>query len=78
MFGNGEPSMNGLARKDGAERLVAAWASGEAMRNNADDDDLLDASHDSDLDPPDWMLAALTVEDVKEKLPGTNNDVQDN
>lgn len=70
-------STNGLARKDGADRLVAAWASGEAARNDSADDDSLDVANDSDLDPPDWMLAALTVADVKEQLPG-NNEVREN
>ena len=68
---------NGVARKDGADRLVAAWATGEAARNNVDDDDSLDLADDADLDPPDWMLAALTAEDVKEKLPGTD-EVREN
>ncbi len=71
MIGHGSTS-NGVARKDGADRLVAAWATGEAARNNVDDDDSLDLADDADLDPPDWMLAALTSEDVKEKLPGTD------
>ena len=70
-------STHGAARKDGADRLVAAWASGEAARNNADDDVLLDAADDADLDPPDWMLAALTVDDVKEQLPG-NDEIREN
>jgi hypothetical protein len=72
-----EPPSNGVARKDGADRLVAAWASGEAARNDVDDDDTLELADDSDLDPPDWMLAALTVEDVKEILPG-NDEVREN
>ena len=76
MIGHGSAT-NGIARKDGADRLVAAWAFGEAARNNADADDLLDAADDADLDPPDWMLAALTVEDVKEQLPG-HDAVQEN
>ncbi len=76
MIGHGSAT-NGVVRKDGADHLVAAWASGEAARNNADDDDLFDATDDADLDPPDWMLAALTVEDVKEQLPG-KNEVREN
>lgn len=76
MVGRG-PATNGIARKDGADRLVAAWATGEAARNNVDDDETLELADDADLDPPDWMLAALTVADVKEKLPG-NNEVQAN
>ena len=68
---------NGIARKDGADRIVAAWASGEAARNNAVDDELVDASDDDDLDPPDWMLAALTAEDIKDQLPG-NDDIREN
>ena len=77
MLGRGGFSTNEAARKDGVDRIVAAWASGEAARNNTNDDDLLDATHDDDLDPPDWMLAALTDEEVKEQLPG-NNDVREN
>ena len=77
MVGHVGSTTNGIARKDGADRIVAAWASGEAARNNADDDDLLDATDDDDLDPPDWMLAALTIEDVKEQLPG-NDDIREN
>ena len=73
MVGHIGSTTNGVARKDGADRIVAAWATGEAARNNADDDDLFDATDDDDLDPPDWMLAALTVEDVKEQLPGNDN-----
>ena len=76
MIGPGS-SINGIARKDGADRIVAAWASGEAARNDADDDESLDANHDDDLDPPDWMLAALTAEDVKDQLPNTD-DVREN
>jgi len=76
MIGPGN-SINRLARKDGADRIVAAWASGEAVRNDADDDESLDANHDDDLDPPDWMLAALTAEDVKDQLPNTD-DVREN
>ena len=77
MVGHSGSATSGIARKDGADRIVAAWASGEAARNSADDDDLLDATADDDLDPPDWMLAALSVEDVKEKLPG-RDDIQEN
>lgn len=77
MVGTSGSRTNEIARKDGADRIVAAWASGEAARNNADDDDLLDVTHDDDLDPPDWMLAALTAEEVKEQLPG-NDDVREN
>ncbi len=70
-------SPNGLARKDGADRIVAAWAKGEAVRNSFADDDLLDVADDDDLDPPDWMLAALTAEELKEQLPGSD-DIQEN
>ncbi len=76
MIGHGS-TPTGIARKDGADRLVAAWASGEAARNNVADDDSLDLADDADLDPPDWMLAALTAEDVKEKNPGTG-EVREN
>lgn len=76
MIGRG-PTVNGIARKDGADRLVAAWASGEAARNNVTEDETLELADDADLDPPDWMLAALTAEDVKEKLPGTD-EVREN
>ena len=55
---------NAVARKDGADKLVAAWASGEAARNAADDDDSLDAHDDADLDPPDWLLMALTPDEA--------------
>lgn len=77
MIGQSGSATNGIARKDGADRIVAAWASGEAARNNADDDELIDATDDDDLDPPDWMLAALTAEDVKDQLPG-NDDIREN
>ena len=70
-------SPNGLGRTDGAERIVAAWASGEAARNSFADEDLLDVADDDDLDPPDWMLAALTAEDLKEQFPGSD-DIQEN
>lgn len=76
MVGHGSTT-NGLARKDGTERLVAAWASGEAARNNAADDESIDVANEVDLEPPDWMLAALTVADVKDPLPG-NNEVREN
>ena len=76
MIGHGSTA-NGIVRKDGADRLVAAWATGEAARNNVDDDDSLELADDADLDPPDWMLAALTAEDVKEKIPGTD-EVREN
>lgn len=63
--------------KDRAERLVAAWASGEAARNNAAYvEDLFDLQDDADLDPPDWMLAALAAEDLNDQVPG--NDVRQN
>lgn len=71
MIGRGSAT-NGLARKDGADRLVAAWASGEAARNSADEEESIDSAGDADLDPPDWMLAAISVEDVNEKLPGSD------
>ena len=77
MVGHIGSTSNGIAHKDGADRIVAAWASGEAARNNADDDDLVDATDDDDLDPPDWMLAALTAEDLKDQLPG-NDDIREN
>ena len=76
MIGRG-PTTSGIARKDGADRLVAVWASGEAARNNVAEDETLELADDADLDPPDWMLAALTAEDVKEKLPGTD-EVREN
>ncbi|MBC7821327.1 MAG: hypothetical protein IAG10_30945 [Planctomycetaceae bacterium] len=75
MIGYSGSATNGEAYKDGADRLVAAWASGEAARNDDDDDDLLDGADDADLDPPDWMLAALTVE--KEQLP-RHDEVREN
>ena len=53
-----------VARKDGADKLVAAWASGEAARNAADDDESLDSREDADLEPPDWLLMALTADEV--------------
>lgn len=76
MLGRGL-TMNEMARKDGADRLVAAWARGEAARNNHTDDESLELADDADLDPPDWMLAALTVEVAKEQLPG-NDEVREN
>lgn len=76
MIGHGSTT-NGVVRKDGADRLVAAWASGEAARNNVDDDETIELADDADLDPPDWMLAALTVADVKEQVPG-NDAVREN
>lgn len=77
MVGQSGSTRTEIARKDGADRIVAAWASGEAVRNDADDDELLEATENDDLDPPDWMLAALTVEDLKEQLPG-KDDIQEN
>lgn len=71
MIGHGSTT-NGLARKDSADRLVAAWASGEAARNSAADVGPSDVADDSDLDPPDWMLAALTIADVNGQLPSTD------
>lgn len=68
---------SGVARKDGAERLVAAWASGEAVRNNAADDEAIELTDDADLDPPDWMLTALTAQIVQEKFPN-NEEVREN
>jgi ferric-dicitrate binding protein FerR (iron transport regulator) len=76
MIGHGSTT-NGIVRKDGADRIVAAWATGEAARNDFDDDDSLELADDSDLDPPDWMLAALTSEDVKDQLPSTD-EVREN
>lgn len=73
MIAHHSSTTNGVVHKDGADRIVAAWVSGEAARNNAEDDDFVDATDDDDLDPPDWMLAALSVEDVKENLPGNDN-----
>ena len=59
-----------VAKRDGTDRLVAVWAQGEANRNQIDDDnDSLDAD-DDDLDPPDWMLAAVTAEEQAKHLPG--------
>ncbi len=59
---------NGLVHKDGTDRIVEDWASGEAARNAADDDDSIDSHDDADLDPPDWLLAALTASEAKEQL----------
>ena len=58
------PDGNTVARKDGAEKLVAAWASGEAARNAADDDESLDSHDDADLEPPDWLLMALMPDEA--------------
>ena len=58
------PDGNTVARKDGAEKLVAAWASGEAARNAADDDENLDSHDDADLEPPDWLLMALMPDEA--------------
>ncbi len=68
-----------VAKRDGSDRLVAAWTQGEAVRNEADDDnDSLDAD-DDDLDPPDWMLAAVTSEEQAELLPGDDTpEVREN
>ncbi len=74
MIGYDGSATNGVAHKDGANHLVAAWTSGEAVRNDDDDDDLLDGTDDADLDPPDWMFAALTVE--KEQL--RHDEVREN
>lgn len=76
MVGRG-PATNGIARKDGADRIVAAWASGEAARNEASEDDSQELVSDDDLDPPDWMLAALTAQDLKEQLPSID-EVREN
>ncbi len=68
-----------VAKRDGTDRLVAAWAQGEAVRNQADDDsDALDRD-DDDLDPPDWMLAAVTSEEQAELLPSDDTpEVREN
>ena len=58
------PDGYAVARKDGADKLVAAWASGEAARNAADEDDGLDSHDDADLDPPDWLIMALTPDEA--------------
>ena len=70
---------NKVAKRDGADRLVAAWTQGEAARNEvADDNDSLDAD-DDDLDPPDWMLAAVTEEEQAKLLPGDDaREVREN
>lgn len=77
----GSSALNGskVAKRDGTDRLVAAWAQGESVRNQADDDsDALDQSND-DLDPPDWMLAAVTAEEQAELLPGEDTpEVREN
>ena len=69
-----------VAKRAGLDRLVAAWAAGEAVRNGLDDDgDLLDAADDSDLDPPDWLLAAVTAEQQAERLPNDDDhEVREN
>ncbi|HLQ44010.1 MAG TPA: hypothetical protein VK137_04715, partial [Planctomycetaceae bacterium] len=69
-----------VAKRDGTDRLVAAWAQGEAVRNGLDDDsDPLDASDDADFDPPDWLLAAVTAEQQAERLPGDDDhEVREN
>ncbi len=72
MVGTGNSDRNGLAHKEGTDRIVAAWVHGEAARNNFEDDDTLDSDDDSDLDPPDWMLAALTVD------PNDDDEIRDN
>lgn len=58
----GFSSNNKLAKRNGAERLVAAWAHGEAVRNAFDDDEETASWQESDLEPPDWLLAAVSVE----------------
>ena len=58
------PDGNAVARKDGADKLVAAWASGEAARNAADEDESLDSHDDADLEPPDWLLMALMADEA--------------
>lgn len=68
-----------VARRDGTDRLVAAWAQGEAVRNLADDDGDSVISDDDDLDPPDWMLAAVVDEEPSEFLPGNDTpEVREN
>ncbi|MCX7421873.1 MAG: hypothetical protein NT013_20320 [Planctomycetia bacterium] len=59
-----------VAKRDGSDRLVAAWTHGEAVRNQADEDNDPPDADDDDLDPPDWMLAAVTDEEQAELLPG--------
>lgn len=71
------PMDSEITRKDGADKIVAAWASGEAARNATADDNDLDSHDDADLDPPDWLLAALTAEEVQQKLP-SQDEVLDN
>ena len=70
---------NKIAKRDGTDRLVAAWTQGEAARNEVDDDnDALDVD-DDDLDPPDWMLAAVTAEEQEKLLPGDDaREVREN
>lgn len=69
-----------VTKREGTDRLVAAWAAGEAVRNGLDDDgDLLDASDDADLDPPDWLLAAITAEHQADLLPNDDDhEVREN
>ncbi len=80
-FGLFGPSDEQVVRRDGTERLVAAWAHGEAVRNDLDDDaDALDVA-DDDLDPPDWMLAALSADELTKRMfgePPDFDDVQEN
>jgi anti-sigma factor RsiW len=73
------PTEEQVARRDGTERLVAAWVHGEAVRNGLDDDaEALDVA-DADLDPPDWMLAAVTADELTKRVPGAPlDDVQEN
>ena len=57
-----------VAKRDGTDRLVAVWAQGEASRNQFDEDNDSFEANDDDFDPPDWMLAAVTAEELA--LPG--------
>lgn len=68
----GLSSSNKLAKRKGAERLVAAWARGEAVRNALDDDDEAASWQESDLDPPDWLLAAVSAEQQAQPIEDRN------
>lgn len=78
MVGTPGPNTIGLARPNGVERIVAAWARGEAVRNALAEDSEVPEVSDDDLDPPDWMLAALTAAERQDQRPDRLPEVRDN
>jgi hypothetical protein len=79
MTGSGESTDRRLAQHARENRVVAVWAIGEAVRNaHPEEASLLDASADDDLDPPDWMLAALEAAHLRAADAPEATDVREN